>query len=247
MKILIAGDSWGKGEWSYTKGVYGLTHGGFEQYLIDDGHIVHNISQGAINQLQVLDKLHHVQNGTFFSYWSSEHLDLTEVHRLETYDYIFVFVTDLFRGSTLHERYWIVNNSRENVLYQLNLLKEDFLRKLNDFNVKMYLLGGLNKVTHEDVKDYKNIEVIIPSIIEFLLPHFVTFEVFFNDALNSIYSSIPNDLDPDYLDYVYSQVKKFDSLINEKYFSLDGRHPDREGHMKIYEQIKNVLFEGGRG
>jgi hypothetical protein len=237
MKILISGDSWGKGEWDFVNGLYENTHEGLEFYLKKSNNQVYNISQGASCQNTVINKFKTIQEDSFFEYWKEKHLNLTHIPKLETYDYIFVFVTDLFRGSDLFERYWIVNNSRENILRELNKLKHDYLKNLNSFNVKIHLLGGLNKVTEDDVKNYKNIEIAIPSVIEFLLPDFEAYEVFFNDALNSLYSSIPDDLDPDYLDYVYNEVKKRDLLKTREYFSSDGLHPNREGHRLIFEEI----------
>ena len=237
MKILIAGDSWGKGEYDFENGLYGNIHMGLEHFLKESNNEVYNISQGAICQNTVISKLKNIQENNFFEHWKTEHSNLEHILKLEIYDYIFVFVTDLFRGSDLFERYWIVNNSRENVLRELNKLKHDYLKKLNSFNVKIHLLGGLNKVTEEDIKNYENIEIAIPSVIEFLLPDFEAYEVFFNDALNSLYSSIPDDLDPDYLDYVYNEVKKTDLLKTREYFCSDGLHPDREGHRLIFEEI----------
>jgi len=237
MKILIAGDSWGKGEWDFVNGVYNNTHMGLEIYLKKSNNEVYNISQGATCQNSVIHKFKSIQDSNFFEQWKIPHPNLKNVPKLELYDYIFVFVTDLFRGSDLFERYWIVNNSRENVLRELNKLKHDYLKNLNSFNVKIHLLGGINKVTEEDIKNYKNIEIAIPSVIEFLLPDFETYEVFFNDALNGLYSSIPDDLDPDYLDYVYNEVKKTDFLKTREYFCSDGLHPNREGHRLIFEEI----------
>lgn len=245
MRILIAGDSWGKGEYDFENGVYQNGHMGLEHFLKESNNDVYNISQGAICQNTTINKLKTIQEDAFFEHWGKNHPNLTQVLKLEFYDYIFIFVTDLFRGSDLFERYWIVNNSRENVLRELNKLKHDYLENLNSFNVKIHLLGGLNKVTEEDVKNYENIEIAIPSVIEFLLPDFEAYEVFFNDALNSLYSSIPNTLDLDYLDYVYNQVKKTDLLKTREYFCSDGLHPNRDGHRLIYEEI-NRKFLGNK-
>ena len=131
MRILIAGDSWGKGEYDFENGIYKNSHMGLEHFLKESNNEVYNISQGAICQNTVISKLKNIQENNFFDYWKTEHSDLTHIPKLETYDYIFVFVTDLFRGSDLFERYWIVNNSRENVLRELNKLKHKYLKNLN--------------------------------------------------------------------------------------------------------------------
>lgn len=53
MKILVAGDSWGVGEWTNGQ----RTHLGLEQYLRDAGHDVVNVSRGGWSNLSVLKAL----------------------------------------------------------------------------------------------------------------------------------------------------------------------------------------------
>ena len=53
MKIIIAGDSWGVGEWTDGQ----RTHRGLEQYLSDAGHIVINLSRGGMSNMSIIDAL----------------------------------------------------------------------------------------------------------------------------------------------------------------------------------------------
>jgi len=53
MKIIIAGDSWGIGEWTDGQ----RTHRGLEQYLLDDGHSVINLSRGGMSNMSIIDAL----------------------------------------------------------------------------------------------------------------------------------------------------------------------------------------------
>ena len=244
MKILISGDSWGKGEWAHNdNGVYGNTHPGLEMFLRDSGHEVYNISEGATNLYQALDKFDGVVNDDF-SFIQYLNVPYQTVPKLDEYDYILLFVTDFFRGDpTLFEDFWIINNNKENVLNRFNQNKHYFLSKLNTYGVKIHLLGGLSKIHHDDVRDYENLEVLIPSVIDLLAPDIGAYEVFFNDALNSIYSSIPDDLDPDYVDYVYGEVTKIDGLKKNPFFSGDGRHPNRIGYKVLCEEILRLIVK----
>ena len=67
MSILIAGDSWGCGEWDLLpNGKYCVTHKGIEQYFIDNGDIVTNISiGGGTNQNSVFQLQQQLSNMTF--------------------------------------------------------------------------------------------------------------------------------------------------------------------------------------
>ena len=55
--ILIAGDSWGCGEWGSTHGHSAVTHGGITQYLIDDGYEVYNLASGGASLAGTLAQL----------------------------------------------------------------------------------------------------------------------------------------------------------------------------------------------
>jgi len=68
--IIIAGDSWGCGEWEETDTYPRVVHSGISQYLKDDGYKVLNVSRGGSNindsllQIQMASSL---VNSTNFS------------------------------------------------------------------------------------------------------------------------------------------------------------------------------------
>jgi len=82
MKIIVAGDSWAKGEWdknSRTNENNVVAHGGLQQYLTEDGHEVIDASLGGQSNLAILSLIR-------------QKLDANE-----NIDYIFMFQTDPMR------------------------------------------------------------------------------------------------------------------------------------------------------
>lgn len=56
--IVVAGSSWGCGEWTATpEGKSVVTHGGLAQYLTENNYDVLNISKGNISNIEVLERL----------------------------------------------------------------------------------------------------------------------------------------------------------------------------------------------
>lgn len=78
MRILIAGDSWGKGEYDFENGVYQNGHMGLEHFLKESNNDVYNISQGAICQNTTINKLKTIQEDAFFEHWGKNHPNLTD-------------------------------------------------------------------------------------------------------------------------------------------------------------------------
>ena len=164
MNILINGDSWGCGEWGNKLGVPGnivndptlpgLGHLGIEHYFREKEYLVKNISKGGSNNMQICERF--------------------EQEDLEQYDYIFCFQTD-------HVRYldfkFLTNYGTEKITWE-RLLEhqkihlEEFYQRINNYGKTIYLLGGVNKIKLDIVKKYSNIVPIIPSVVEFITPHF---------------------------------------------------------------------------
>lgn len=227
-KILIAGDSWGCGEWGNYSAVeplfsgrnHAITHLGLEQYLIDDGHEVHNLSKGGLSNnstvINIQDNLHH------------------------NYDYIFWFQTDPVRDILR----WDQEKSKWfNTFDHLVLMQEIDLRRvyknLNQLNTKIHCIGGCSKLDVDRMQDYSNLIPFIPSVIEFLIPNFRHPKIWFTGdwVLN-----LDEKWDLKTLDIIIHERKQMMSLPKiSKYFHLDGGHPDREGHKVIFEHIKKQL------
>lgn len=219
-KILICGDSWGCGEWAATGGV---THKGLETYFLDLGFCVDNISLGGQTNEETLEKLINAD--------------------LSKYDYIFLWVTDTVRSITSKysepEKFWTPGLSIETIYERNKSYLKKFYAGLGTLDAKIYLLGGVQKVNKKMVKRYKNIEILIPSCIEFLTKdeNIAVPDIVFNGGSNGINTRIPRDT----IDWTINQIDIWNSIGDTKFFSTDGKHPDRHGHWEIFKYIIEKL------
>lgn len=234
-KILIIGDSWGCGEWgnySATEPLFpgrpsGITHLGLEQYLIDDGHQVDNRSVGGSTNNDAI-------------------LYLNESITTNNYDYVFWFQTDPFRdinSEIFNKNFKWFHNFDDLLLRQKIQLKKTY-KNLNYHsiaaNTVIHCMGGCSKLNVDELRNYPNLIPLIPSVIEFLIPNFTHPKIWFSGdwVLN-----LDDRWDLKTLDCIIAEHKKMHSLPKHSiYFELDGGHPDRHGHKKIYEFIKRTVL-----
>lgn len=223
--ILIAGDSWGCGEWDYLNETrtddYGVSHKGLEQYLIDEGHQVKNISIPAGSNRQSIEALR------------KELL-------VNSYDYVFWFQTDpirtYFRGSE-EDKIKLTNTwyTVDDLLHHQNISLDEAYASLSEIPNTVYCLGGFSKIDAQKMSEYSNLVCFIPSVVELCVPSkkhpIITFS--------------------DWIDYIPKHFEDFDRLIKIKYqsdewyedpllkeyFYPDGNHANRMGHLKIFEYI----------
>jgi hypothetical protein len=224
MKILIAGDSWGCGEWGWGAGEqkwedgdeldesYIITHRGLEYYLIEVGHDVTNISCGGASNKEILVKL--------------QQLDL------QRYDHIIWFQTDPIRdlrpyGDKLVDTF-------DNLLTKQNSLLDSTYQTLNSFDKKIICLGGCSKLNLDLINKYTNLLPVIPSIPELLMPTFIHPKIWFSDWIDQSW----RHFDVDSLDNLVYNKTLQDSIFNNKeLFWPDGRHPNRHAHRKLFEYL----------
>jgi len=219
-KVLIIGDSWGWGEWDLRCSPhYTSSHHGLAKYLEDEGTKVINISLASGNLYQTIDMLTHLKG----------------VGKLKTFDYTFCFVTDAVRHY-INPDFWEIANTRERALMLQNDILEDFYTKLNSFDIKIGLIGGLTKLRKEQVEKFNNLICITESMIELTQPHLKQWEIFYEDRLNTM----PDNLSNEYIDYVEEQVKLCDDISkNNLIFNNDIRHPNRAAHFILKEYIRS--------
>ena len=216
MKILLAGDSWGCGEWNidWTKG---CNHKGLEQYLKDDKHDVKNISQPGHTFINTLEELNY------------------EVEENEKYDYVFVFVTDANRGIAGSE-FWAKDYTYKDYQFRWNTRIKTFVEVLNTLDIgPIFLLGGLTKCYNSYVKDTK-IKIAIPSILELIIPGGKHYDMCFLEHMDKLNKNNASKIT---IKKIWLQVKVFDDLFKNPIMHPDGDHPNREGHHKIYKFLKD--------
>jgi len=216
--ILIAGDSWGRGEWNKKLEV---THYGLEQYLDDSGSNVKNISKAGGSLEEILENI------------KKENLDF--------YDFIFVFVTCTNRSVTnkytQQENFFNLSPfCKETIIQRHTDILNNFFTKLNTLDKKIYLLGGLSNIP---VINYDNLCVAIPSILKLLLPDIAKeYEFFFH-----LGNKYPLTIDKETVNWMWEQNKIWESIQASDYFKEDGYHPNRDAHRIIYKYLKENIID----
>jgi len=213
MNIYIGGDSWGLGEWSGDIGHCGkVIHKGLEQYLKDDGHNVINKSIPGGSNLSSYRELKKK---------SSDEFDCVVLFQT-------VSMRDVF--GCQHIRTWpqFLDKNEE--------LMNEFYHHLSSLPFKIYLVGGLEKVS-EQADQYPNLVPLIKSV-----PEWLTDYKYIAKPL-SFYDGVSNDADKEILENLeqnlYSWI--YDVSQCEEYFMPDGWHVNRHGHKRIYDSLKQEL------
>ena len=130
MKICIAGDSWGCGEWRFTYiGKHKVSHPGLGGYLSHDHEVV-NVSKGGCSNFDSIDLLKNAL-----------------MHH--EFDVIFWIKTDPLRDANTLGMFDQVSLSLDNLFeFQLQATVAAY-SMLADLNVKIYCLGGCSPLLME--------------------------------------------------------------------------------------------------
>lgn len=229
MKILLAGDSWGCGTWVNTlpNEPYGVVHKGIEQFMIDDGIEVLNISEGGLSNSEIIRKL-------------------VCVRKIHTYDYIFFIQSDPLRD--LKNSIGVEDKIKwfEDYEHLLKIRDQQLTKtyvKLNQFSnqigVKIHMLAGCSKIDKKLIEPYNNLICVIPAIIEFLCPNSspdIWIQGNWHKFIDDKWS----------LETIDKLIEQHDILLeNQKkciYFKNDWAHPSAEGYRKVYEFIKQHIL-----
>ena len=222
-KILIAGDSWGRGEW-FGSEENAISHGGLEYFLkfyldthqTNQRYNVRNISVPAGSNYDILNNFKAESN-------------------LKEYKYVIIFVTDYLRGC----RYDLDKITNKSDLIKVYKETEKYFinefSKLNHDNI--ILLGGLSKIDTSLIENIPNLKSPIPSIIEFLTPDKKQHEI----LPLLVTKKLSDNAEYEYLDYLEEQLKRWDDVRHDIYFLFDRQHPDRNAHLLIYRKLADYL------
>ena len=248
MTILIAGSSWGRGEWNPQ--TTEVLHTGLEQYLKDAGHHVINISKSGISNLDIVGR-----TASFFDRFPE-----TDVEK------VFVFQTDSAFDVKHHAREYDASViSGQTTLPELapgttanemlSIWLERFYSRLSGVaqkhSVPIYIIGaGCDTVWFDDMNiDYPGCNIACQSVISLLLKknHRVPDPVF--SYLSPVYAV-------EFLEFYKQHAttnKQLESLIeqieigmnresifreNPKFFYPDGAHLNRHAHKVLYDFLK---------
>jgi len=229
--VLLEGDSWGCGAWASvnpteeilqgrTKTVYGVYHKGFEQYFLEDHKsYIRNISKPG---------------KSLFNYFDQINFE----------DIAIVYVTDPLRN--LREREVNKIKSYSKILNYMQKTLEYELLRWSYLDIPIFLIGGCCKVTEEMVKDYSNIEVIIPSALEFLVPGKTQPDIWISSEW---IENLNEDINSADLKIIVDQAEAQKAFAHtdesQLLFYPDGGHPNHLGYRKIYDYVMEYFRKRG--
>lgn len=244
--VVIAGDSWGCGEWS-RRGPgndYYISHPGLAQYISDDGYTVVNLSQPGAGNGMIADRLR-----LFFE--TSPGINVQTV---------IVFQSDFMRdnairfpggpGSFLYDG--IVNDSRDMKDFESRAVSAFYyslsgLAKQHQINI--YLIGGHCDTEWLDAfsREYPGVKVICQSMFNFLMnddhridtPMFSCYDIGAMDLLPALKERFGIDLG-DRLELPEQRSKSMGSC--PEFFYPDNLHANRQGHEKLYKEIVRKIL-----
>jgi hypothetical protein len=228
--IIIAGDSWGCGEWDWPNWPdtvpIEISHKGLEQYLIDFGCNVKNFSSGGASNLLACNSI--LPESVLYR------------HSLNISPIIIWFQTDPFRDFGYFgypADYLEIFKEPKDKFFKIHddLLDMTYAR-LNILRIPIYCIGGFSKLNLKLMKKYSYLVPVIPSVIEFLTDS--THSPTYSDWINLTDPSGNKVLSHDLVDFLYSEGLKWE-LLDKQWFWPDPFHPNRAGHKKIFDYLLN--------
>jgi hypothetical protein len=236
-KILLAGDSWACGEWSALdrdqlelSNLPLINHAGLYQYIQDHtSAVVASVADGAQSNSSQLARIRQ---------YISNH----------TVDLIIWFQTDPLRDCVNccnPQEFW-QDKSRLDLFL---LAEQQYIHAtygaLNDLGIPVYCIGGCWPLANLDA--YSRLIPVIPSVIAFLCdqdPQPLPLSVL---CPQWSMRHVPGD--PALVEYLTEQFSSLDrwkmllateSSQASKYFIPDGCHPNRLGHLRIFDHLVNL-------
>ncbi len=246
--ILIAGDSWGLGEWNGRP-----THSGLEYYLEKQKHIVHNVSLASGSMYDMIDRLYVIQDMIFDGHRPDytvppvlqKHFTLEDARNISGgaipyYDIVFVFVTDPHR-EIKDKDFWVKGYSYEDYLNRHHRIIRKYIKALDRFNEtvgSIKLIGGLSKCLNRYVKN-TSVTIALPSVLELIVPGTEQFEIYCEDQFHLLRNpAVAKKVDKDAFIELAEQSSIFNFYKKQPIMNPDGNHPNRNGHYKIYKFLK---------
>lgn len=218
--IVIAGDSWGCGEWGeHPEKGYSLLHQGIEHYLKNLGLNVVNLSlPGGSNS---------------FATYRLSNFNLT------VNDKIIWFQTDPIRDlRPYNTNFTNIIKNYDSFIKEQNSLLDSTYKKLNDLNISICCIGGCSKLNLVLLQKYNNLIPLIPSAIQFFYPDYNHPDIWTSEWINYITANCT-------LDFIEPQKLKQDLLYENEYsefFYPDGKHMNRKAHKVLTDYIiRNYL------
>jgi len=246
-KIIIAGDSWGLGEWSGLELGSGgsINHTGMAQYFTDFQYTVVNLSKGGSSNLESIERLKH--------------------YNISDNDIVLFIMTDPLRdlGAFKLSKQ---NNDKENLkkitekitkalvdaqgVYPLLCkLMHNLFDELNQIGHPINLIGGLCNINTDISSQYNNLTTLIPSWINILVGQMPEYEHTINKNFVITTGSLLQHINLSEFDSRLAEliindlhdIEKNFLVFREDIFHPDGVHPNRHGHRIAFDKIVESL------
>jgi len=241
MNYLIVGDSWGCGEWD--KDCNFNPHRGLEQFLLDDGHSVVNLSSQGISNHDIYQRAY-------------QYFQRHQPHDIDT---ILVFQTEYNRDykhslgweETLGAQDWnSVVQPEDMAMRWISRFYQNLSQLSQSTGCAVKIIGG-----HSDTLWFDNIEEHYPGckiICQSMTNLILTGQQCIDQPVLSFYERKTEDLVRKIKDTLNStdKVERLLTLIdqgyqremllrqNPQYFYPDGIHPNRQGIRILYDFLK---------
>jgi len=195
-------------------GLSKIIHLGLQQFFTDIGYEVINLSiPGSSNKhtIQKIKEFVTISNDEFVILWIQ---------------------TDALRDLRPYKNFKETFQTYDQIIdWQRNQLYETY-KELNSFKRKIICLGGVSKIHLDLIRDFNNLDPVIPSIIEWLIPNFTAAALNFSDWTDLIGRQFSiTDLDR----LVYA--KKIQDAVYDypDVFYPDSVHPNLKAHKMIFD------------
>lgn len=239
--IIIAGDSWGCGEWSTTHH-YDISHAGLTKYLLNSGYYVVNLSIPA-------------GSNKYTSSCIRNFLQVNQHQRLQI-SCVVVFQTEWLRDVLIEDPVNLTKDLTYGYVGLKNRLISRFYYDLSRASIKnnipIHIVGGCSDAIQIDQfeKEYPGLQIICQSLTNLILEnnHNISDPVhaLFVNNTESCVEYIKKHLNNADLELLLEDINKghqrCDQWRREKeYFWPDGSHPNRLGHQILFEFLKTQI------
>jgi hypothetical protein len=242
--LLIAGDSWGCGEWAAAPS-FTVAHRGLCDFLSTD-HTVVNLSRPGGSNWQSYDRIKN-----FFESGCSLQVKDPITH-------VFVFQTEWWRDFRLSTAF----PSKEQDLYDFSILQHTTITEImynwyyrlsdlaQEHSIRIGIIGGIS-----DTEYFDNFETEIPGV-------FIACQSLINLCINNThrvdspcYGVMSNTVVEQLkkynnntqgirqlIQYIDQSLSRKDELkMHKEWFWPDGCHANRNGHYCLYNHIKSSI------
>lgn len=232
-QILIAGDSWGCGEWNVE--CTEVLHPGLEFYLKNDGHTVTNISKGGCSNMDSIFRI-----SSWLERFKDQSIDTVLIFQTEyTRDYKHFKDSDDCQVNSLND---LADRWIERMYYRLSELAQQH-------QFKVYIIGGCSDTKAFDnmSNDYPNCNIACQSFTNLLIENTPNIKTpvysWYTKSTEELVEKIKRTSNnPTEILNELTRGFERESLLRENptLFYPDGKHPNRTGHQKLHEFLKTI-------